>query len=92
MRVLDKYRFESFGDVGCSNSDYRLHRATCCCSYFVEDVELLDLYLDPNNLSNRVDGVYGIPCPLCGLSKWESVVVENLADVPLEWRWACVAE
>jgi hypothetical protein len=95
MGVIDKYRFEERGGGGCSNSDYHLHRTTCCGGYCVEDDELSDLYLDPADLSRWVSllrersDTSPFPCPLCGAAEWELVEVQELADVPDEWRWAC---
>ncbi len=95
MGVIDKYRFEKRGGAGCSNSDYRLHRTTCCGGYCVEDDELSDLYLDPADLSRRVSLLRDradtgpFPCPLCGTAEWDLAEVEELAGVPEEWRWAC---
>ena len=54
MGVIDKYRFEHRGGHGCSNSDYLLHKTTCCGSFCVEDDELLDLYIDPTDLEKTI--------------------------------------
>jgi hypothetical protein len=97
MGVIDKYRFESRGGGGCSNSDYHLHRTTCCGGFCVEDDELSDLYLDPSDLSKRVSLLRGsaddspFPCPLCGAGAWDLVEEEELSAVPASWRWACCA-
>ena len=58
-RVIGKSNCESRGGHGCSNSAYILHRTTCCNSYCVEDEELLDLYIDPNDLSRTLHLVQG---------------------------------
>ena len=90
MGVIDRYRFEKRGGFGCSNSDYHLHRTTCCGGYVVEDDELLDLYFDPTDLSRRIDlWEPPKPCPLCGAVEWDFTEVEELADVPESWGWAC---
>src|SRR5688572_757209 len=95
MGVINKYRFETRGGHGCSNSDYRLHRTTCCGGCCVEDNELSDLYLDAADLSQRVSllrepsDASPSPCPLCGVFEWDLAEVQGLADVPDEWRWAC---
>src|SRR5690348_10324259 len=95
MGVIDKYRFEERSRAGCSNSDYRLHRTTCCGGFCVEDDELSDLYLDPADLSRRVSllrersDTSPFLCPLCGAAEWDLAEVRELADVPEEWRWAC---
>jgi hypothetical protein len=95
MGVIDKYRFEKRGGVGCSNSDYHLHRTTCCGGYCIEDHELSDLYIASNDLAKRVSLLRErsdtslFPCPLCGAVEWDLSEVRELADVPEEWRWAC---
>ena len=96
MGVIDKNRFEKQGGGGCSNSDYHLHRTTCCGRHCVEDYELSDLYLDPNDLSIKVSllgsgtDTFPWPCPLCGKAEWDLVEIQELYEVPKEWRWACV--
>lgn len=93
--MIDKYRFESSGALGCSNSDYHLKRTTCCQGFCVEDDELSDLYVDPNDLTRRISLLRDrtergpFPCPLCGADAWELIEVDDLADVPESWRWAC---
>jgi hypothetical protein len=63
--------------------------------YCVEDDELSDLYFVPAYLSRRVsllrDRSDASPflCPLCGAAEWDLVEVQELADAPVEWRWAC---
>ena len=90
MGVIDKYRFESRGRVGCSNSDYRLHRTTCCGGFCAEDDELLTLYFDPEDLGRRTDlWDPPKPCPLCSAAEYDLAEVTELADVPESWRWAC---
>jgi hypothetical protein len=89
MGVIDKYRFESHGASGCSNSAYHLDRTTCCGGYCVEDDELHGLYFDPADLTRHIDLWDTKPCPLCGAVEWELVEVSELADVPAAWRWAC---
>ena len=92
--VLDKWKFEARGGHGCSNSDYRLQRTTCCGSFAVEDTELQDLYIDPNDLDKSVMLMYDPRsekppvCPFCGTNQWDMVEVTSAADVPEEWRWA----
>ena len=95
MSVIDKYEFESRGASGCSNSDYHLHRTTCCGRFCVEDDELSDLYLDPSDLSKHISllrvptDTNPFPCPFCGGINWELVEVAELSAVPEPWRWAC---
>lgn len=95
MGLIDKYRFEKRGGVGCSNSDYRLLYTTCCGGYCVTDDELSDLYLDPGDLSRHVSLLQDrsdtrpFPCPLCAATEWDLVEVQELADVPENWQWAC---
>ncbi|MCA9236287.1 MAG: hypothetical protein KDA44_12510 [Planctomycetales bacterium] len=94
MNVLDKFKFEARGGCGCSNSDYRLQRTTCCRSFAVEDDELSDLYVDPNDLSKFVTLLYDPrseeppACPFCGASEWDMVEILDDSDIPQEWRWA----
>ena len=80
--VIDKYKFERFGGVGCSNSDYRLHRTTCCGGLGVEDVELLGFYFDPTDLGRRIELVQGCSCPFCGVKDWGLEEVNELNEVP----------
>lgn len=89
MGLIDKWRFEARGSVGCSNSDYRLHRTTCCGAYCVEDDELLQLYFDPADLSRNILLIEGSPCPICGSQQWDLTEVEDMNDVPPDWLWAC---
>ncbi len=95
MGVIDKWCFEARGGHGCSNSDYKLHQTTCCGSYAIEDVELCDLYTDPNDLSKSALLGYSpshgesLPkCPFCGAAEWDLVEVTNVSNVPEAWRWA----
>ncbi len=94
MGIIDKYKFERHGGVGCSNSSYRLHRMSCCGSYCVEDDELSDLYLDPNDLLKKVsllsiNGATTMACPFCGSPAFEFAEVLDAAEVPDHWKWAC---
>lgn len=95
MSIIDKRRFEAGGAVGCSNSEYEPCRTTCCHRFCVEDVELSDLYLSPNDLSNRVSllrhkaDIEPFPCPLCGAADWAIARAPSLEDVPEAWRWVC---
>jgi hypothetical protein len=89
MGVIDKYQFESRGAVGCTNSDYSLQRTSCCQSYAAEDDELSDLYFDPADLSHRVSLLHSPRCPFCGAAQWELIEVQEFAEVPAAWRWAC---
>ncbi len=95
MSIIDKYRFEHDSGIGCSNSDYLLHRTSCCGSFCVEDYELSNLYLDPNDLHKTVSllGASGDdspwPCPFCGAKEWDLCEVQELRDVPDCWKWAC---
>ena len=93
MRILDKYRFESRGAKGCSNSDYLLLSTTCCGGHCAEDVELHTLYPDPSDLTRRIEVWDSQPaCPHCGAYEWDFIEVKALADVPESWRWACRPE
>lgn len=93
MGIIDKYKFEQGGDVGCSNSDYHLRQTTCCKAYCVEDGELSDLYLDPSDLLKKVSLLApDCPdaCPLCGSLQWNLTnEVLHLELVPEDWKWAC---
>lgn len=95
MAVIERFRFESRGAFGCSNSDYHLQRLTCCGTFVVEDYELSDLYFDPGDLSKRIsllrnsDDTAPLVCPVCDAEEWDLVEVEGLSDVPEPWRWAC---
>ena len=95
MGIIDTYRFETRGGGGCSNSDYHLHRTICRGGYCVEDDELSDLYIDPADLARWVSllrersDTSPSPCPLCGAAEWELVEVQELTDVPDDWRSAC---
>jgi hypothetical protein len=93
--LLDKWKFEARGGNGCSNSDYRLKRTTCCGSYAVEDTELVQLYIDPTDLNKSMDLGYSPHhcespprCPFCGANDWDMVEVTSAAEVPEAWRWA----
>lgn len=92
--ILDKWKFEARGGHGCSNSDYRPRRMTCCGSFAVEDTELCDLYTDPKDLNQSVALWYGPrsenppTCPFCCAVDWAMVEITNPSDVPEAWRWA----
>jgi hypothetical protein len=88
MGVIDKSKFESRCSAGCSNSDYHLHRTTCCRGFCVEDDELLQLYFDPTDSTKWIWLVEGCICPICGSQNWSLVEVERTEDVPKEWKWA----
>jgi hypothetical protein len=94
MSILDKWKFETRGGHGCSNSGYVLQRTTCCGSFAAEDIELQDLYIDPDDLSKSVVLTYDPrsekppACPFCGRSEWDMIEVTGIADVPEAWRWA----
>ncbi len=94
MSILDKFKFESRGSHGCSNSQYLLQRTTCCGAFAVEDIELQDLYIDPDDLGKSVALTYdprseqSPRCPFCGASEWDMSEVKSTAEVPLAWRWA----
>ena len=97
MFFLDKYLFEKLGASGCSGSDYRVFRSTCCNRQIVEDDELSDLYFDSTNLSKKLSllGRQGDPvhcCPLCGETRWDLIPIDGVADVSEEWWWACRRE
>ena len=88
MGVIDKYRFEHRGGHGCSNSDYVLHRTTCCGSFCVEDNELLDLYIDPADLGKATQLYNESPCPFCDSVDWNLSEITELSGVPHDWCWA----
>lgn len=88
VSVIDKFKFESQWGVGCSNSDYHLHRTTCCGEFCVEDDELLQLYFDAVDPTKWIWLEEGCACPLCGSSDWKCVEVESVDDVPHDWKWA----
>ncbi len=92
--LLDKWKFEARGGHGCSNSDYRLQRTTCCGSFAVEDTELQDVYIDASDLSKSATLLYDPRsekppvCPFCGATEWNMTEVTSTAEVPEGWRWA----
>ena len=94
MSVIDKSRFESRGGNGCGNSEYVLQRTTCCGAFAVEDTELQDLYIDPNDLRRTMMLFYDPRaespplCPFCHAEDWDLVEVRNASDVPMAWQWA----
>src|SRR4051812_1818084 len=92
--LLDKWKFEARGGHGCTNSDYRLQRTTCCGAYAAEDDELQDLYIDPNDLSKSATLLYDPrsekppACPFCGANEWDMIEITSAAEVPEAWGWA----
>jgi len=89
MSLIDKYKFEHRGGYGCSNSDYDLCRTSCCGAYCVHDNELLDLYLDPADLTKKIEFINpAASCPFCGSQKWKLEDVMSLTEVPADWKWA----
>jgi hypothetical protein len=94
MSVIDKSRFEARGGNGCSNSHYLLQRTTCCGSFAVEDIELQDLYVDPNDLRKTMmllydPGADSPPlCPFCKAEDWDMMEVVDVAAVRTAWQWA----
>jgi hypothetical protein len=95
MSVIDKIRFEARGAAGAALSMYHLHRTVCCRRCCVEDEVLGVLYVDPQDLSKRVDLMRPVddrspfPCPFCGDVWWDVLEIEALSDVPAHWQWAC---
>ena len=88
MSLIDRQTFELRSHQGCSDSDYRLCRTTCCGRFGVEDRELLDFYFDADDLSRHVFAEKSTPCPLCGAGAFSYEEVEEFAEMPAEWRWA----
>jgi hypothetical protein len=92
--IIDKWRFEQRGGHGCSNSDYRLRRTTCCNSFAIEDTEIQDLYIDARDLRRSITLTYDPRsehppiCPFCFAKQWALVEVNDEKHVPEEWRWA----
>lgn len=95
MGTIDKFAFEHAGARGCSNSDYKLCRTTCCRAWCAEDVELSDLYVDGRDTSKVVSLLMSVgdssSCPFCGADPWDFKAVEDTSAVPQEWRWALSA-
>jgi hypothetical protein len=87
MNRLDELKFESAGASGCSNSDYVLCRTTCCAALCVEDVELTQLYVAPDDLSKLV-ALWGDVdrCPICGAAEWD--VLPTADDDVVAGSWA----
>jgi hypothetical protein len=90
---IDKAVFERRGARGCSNSDYDFLRTSCCSAWCVEDSELSDLYIDPNDLTDVLSllgapGEKWVVCPLCGSETYDLLPVDPAEVVPDEWQWA----
>ena len=92
MSLIDKWAFQSRGGCGISESDYNLLRTTCCKSFFVEDDELLDYYLDPNDLNKVAHLLKGSPCPFCGSKDFGFEDIVDFALMPEDWRWAAPSD
>ena len=96
MGLIDKHLFEKKRGFCGGDSDYHLHRMSCCGSSCVEDDEVSDLYVDASDLSKHVsllresaEAASSIPCPFCGATDWELHEVLEVIDLPPEWSWAC---
>jgi hypothetical protein len=88
MSLIDKWAFQSRGGHGISESNYNLLRTTCCKSFLVEDDELLDYYIDPNNLEKVAQLLKGSSCPFCGSNDFSFEDIDDFTLMPNAWRWA----
>jgi hypothetical protein len=88
MSLIDKHGFEMRSHAGCSNSDYQLCRTECCGRFGVEDDELLDFYFDPVDLSRHIFLERGAACPFCASKNFSFEEIEEITEMPAEWRWA----
>ena len=70
---MDKKSFEDWSGSGCSNSYYVVLVTTCCGAFVVEDLELGDLYCNPDDARNVVKTWETGNCPLCGAESWDCV-------------------
>jgi hypothetical protein len=97
MGIIDDFRCEKrFGRTH-GQANYRLRTTTCCGESCVEEAELSELFLDPEDPSRKLSLLRApsdreIPCPFCGADDWDLIDQEPLADVPQKWRWACHRE
>src|SRR5258707_1036142 len=78
--------------VDAYNSDYQLCQTTCCGRFGVGDDELLDFYFDPLDLTRTLFNGDVVPCPFCGKQGWDFVEINDIAQMPAEWRWAAPLE
>ena len=92
MSLIDKWAFESRRGHGISESNYNLLRTTCCKSFLVEDDELLDYYVDPNNLEKVVQLLKGSSCPICSSKDFNFEDVDDFTLMPEAWRWAAPSD
>ncbi len=93
MGIIDNIKFRQAGAIDC-NSDFRLHRTSCCAIPCVEDHELGRLYIDSNDLARMVSLLRTpdepeITCPFCKSYSWNLIEVLEVNEVPTEWKWAC---
>ena len=84
------------GGFLCGNDDFAIVRCTFCRCQYLYNEEVLQLYLDPNDLSRRAlyDQCEDMPpCRDCGLRDWDIEEspqddLTGVADGP--WAWALI--
>lgn len=92
MHLIDSHKFEKAGFQGCSNSAYNLLKTSCCKKYCVEDIETLNLFIDPGDPA-AVKRLYEeFPCPFCNEKKYNLTPIQDIDSVTehCEWKWALV--
>jgi len=85
---INKFKFKSRSQKGCSNSYYILMRTNCCGRVGVEDVELSEFYFDAKEPDRSVNLFEELTCPYCDSGSWDTKDVDPREEVPGEWVWA----
>lgn len=87
--AIDKEAFENWSQGGCSNSDYAVVVTTCCGAFLVEDIELGDLYWNPEDPTDVVKIWVIQDCPVCGAVQWDfsDALQEQFRECP--WVALC---
>lgn len=97
MSLIDHWIFTKRLGGAHGEAGYVLKRTTCCGSVAVEEVELSELYTNPEDLTVGISLLYDPRveqpprCPFCGATEWDLVEIEDVSDVPESWQWALVS-
>lgn len=89
MGNVDKASFEARGAHGVADSEYRFVMTTCCERVGIVDDELAEFYFDPEKPARSLSLVGDVECPFCEATTWSLHRIDELAQVPEHWRWAC---
>jgi hypothetical protein len=102
--ALDYQEILRRGGANCGDEDFALFKCPNCCQIYLLEYEVDTVYLDPNDLTRRVDISHGaIPTFECNACGWRLPEVPLAGprvpdEVRVTWeeleksRWAWVAQ